>query len=302
VPDSDFWSRHVFVLLSSDAPYRAVHTDMIERLRKEGFPPVAARALNADPELIDDLYADLIAGQWQTWRYRLVDAVLALGPAVALICRYEKGAGPGPDGGGAHDVLARRKGYQHPEQAEPGTLRRDFGAVNSVVGLMHSSDGPAESEREAAVFGLTAADAAADPRAAAAGIDYLCRLITPHTPEHRDFDQVLAAVRTRVVAALWEDLPPAVRDRVRDRFPQTARLGDVGAGTELAALLAGHAPEPLLPVLACEFEPSAVGGMRMSVAEQALRATGVVLDAWERVVLESSLHFPPLRASRQAVR
>ncbi|MGW2491379.1 nucleoside-diphosphate kinase [Streptomyces sp. NPDC001606] len=302
MPDSDFWSRHVFVLLSSDAPYRSVHTDMVKRLRKEGFPPVAARALHADPELIDDLYADLIAGQWQTWRYRLVDAVLALGPAMALICRYEGDTGPGPDGGGAHDLLALRKGYQHPEQAEHGTLRRDFGAINSIVGLMHSSDGPVESEREAAIFGLTAADAAADPEAAAAEIDYLCQVITPHTPEHRDFDQVLAAVRTRVLAALWQDLPLDVRHRVRDRFPETARLGDVGAGAELAALLAGHAPEPLLPFLACEFEPSAAGDMRMSVAEQALRTTGVVLDAWERVVLESSLHFQPLRASRQAVR
>ncbi|MFF7361537.1 nucleoside-diphosphate kinase [Streptomyces sp. NPDC008125] len=300
MPDSDFWSRHVFVLFSSDAVYRGVHADMVKRLRKEGFPPVAARALHADPELIDDLYADLIAGQWQTWRYRLVDAVLTLGPAIALICRYEGNAGSRPDDS-AHDVLARRKGYQHPEQAEHGTLRRDFGAVNSIVGLMHSSDGPVESAREAAIFGLTAADAAADPEVAATEIDYLCQVITPHTPEHRDFDQVLAAVRTRVVAALWEGLPVQVRHRVRDRFPETARLGDVGAGGELAALLAGHAAEPLRSFLSCEFEPSAAGGTRMSVADQVLRGSGVVLDAWERVVLESSLHFQPLRASRQAV-
>ncbi|MBP2054494.1 nucleoside diphosphate kinase [Streptomyces griseochromogenes] len=301
MPDSDFWSRHVFVLLSSDAPYRGVHADMVKRLRKEGFPPVAARALHADPELIDDLYADLIAGQWQTWRYRLVDAVLALGPAMALICRYEGDTGQQPERG-AHDILALRKGYQHPEQAEHGTLRRDFGAVNSIVGLMHSSDGPAESEREAAIFGLTAADAAADPEAAAAEIDYLCQVVAPHTPEHRDFDQVLAAVRTRVLASLWEDLPADVRRRVRERFPEPAGLGEVSAGAELAALLAGHAPEPLPAFIACEFEPSAAGSMRMSVAEQALRTTGVVLDPWERVVLESSLHFQPLRASRQAVR
>ncbi|MFJ8624934.1 nucleoside-diphosphate kinase [Kitasatospora sp. NPDC093550] len=301
VADPDFWSRHVFVLFSSDAIHRGVHTDMVARLRKEGFPPVAARALHADPELIDDLYADLIAGQWQTWRYRLVDAVLTLGPAMALICRYEGATGAG-SGGGAHDLLALRKGYQHPEQAEHGTLRRDFGAVNSIVGLMHSSDGPMESEREAAIFGLTAADAAADPEAAAAEIDYLCQVVTPHTPERRDFDQVLATVRTRVVASLWEGLPGEVRDGLRERFPETARLGDVGAGAELAALLAGHAPEPLLAFLACEFEPSAADVMRMSVAEQALRGTGVVLDGWERVVLESSLHFQPLRASRQPVR
>ncbi|MFF8784450.1 nucleoside-diphosphate kinase [Streptomyces sp. NPDC015125] len=289
----DFWSRHVFVLFSSDALYRGVHGEMVARLRKEGFPPVAARPLHADPELIDDLYADLIAGQWQTWRYRLVDAVLALGPAMALICRYEGNAD------NAHEALARRKGYQHPERAEPGTLRRDFGAVNSIVGLMHSSDGPVESEREAAVFGLTAADAAADPEAAAAAIDYLCEITTPHAPERRDFDQVLASLRTRVVASLWEYLPGAVQQDVRARFPERSGLGRVGAGSDLASLLTGHAPDALLALLRCDFEPDAADAMRMSVADKALRTTGVVLDDWERVVLESSLHFPPLRASRQ---
>ncbi|MFF7991022.1 nucleoside-diphosphate kinase [Kitasatospora xanthocidica] len=299
MPTPGFWSRHVFVLLSSDAVYRGVHGEMVARLRKEGFAPVAARAIDADPELVDDLYADLIAGQWQTWRYRLVDAVLELGPAVALICRYE---GDEQDAD-VHALLARRKGYQHPEQAQHGTLRRDFGAINSIVGLMHSSDGPVESEREAAVFGLTEQDAIADPDRAAEEIDYLCRLITPHTPERRDFEQVLVSVRTRALAALWEQLPDTARHTVRSAFPGAGGLGVIGAGERLAALLEGYAPAALLATLRCEFDHgSADGGsdaMRIGAAEAALRVHGVTLDAWERVVLESSLHFPPLRASRQ---
>jgi nucleoside diphosphate kinase len=287
----DFWTRHVFVLLSPDATYRGVHLELIERLRKERLVPVAAKVVHSYPELIDELYADLIAGQWQTWRYRLVDASLTLGPAVALICRY--------DGeGDAHAEAAARKGYQHPEEARPGTIRRDLGAVNSIVGLMHSSDGPAESEREAKIFGLTAADAV-EPQEAAPRIDYLCRLIAPPAPEHRDFDRTLASVRTRVLAAFWDVLPEPTRDRARRRFSHPDALGAIGAGADLAELLDGTAPAPLLPVLRCEFEPEWRERIRIGQVEDALQSVGVVLDRWERLVLESSLHFRPRRASRQ---
>jgi nucleoside diphosphate kinase len=293
VTAADFWHRHVFVLLSSDAAYRGLHGELVGRLRKEGFPPVAARVINAHPELVDDLYADLIAGQWQTWRYRLVDAVLALGPAMALICRYDG------DGDAPHELLAERKGYQHPEQAEPGTLRRDFGAINSIVGLMHSSDGPAESQREAAVFGLLPCQVTEDPDRAAE-IDYLCQLTTPHAPERRDFDDVLAAVRIRIVASIWDSLDSGTRAGIRASFPHAPGMGVVAAGGRLAELLDGQVPAELLEIIRCEFEPPWRDSMRMGSVENVLRRGGVMLDQWERLVLESSLHFPPLRVSRGA--
>lgn len=291
---TDFWDRHVFVLLGSDAIYRGLHGALVARLRAEGFPAVAATMLTVHPELIDDLYADLIAGQWQTWRYRLVDAVLALGPAVALICRYDGRAGDRD----SHELMAERKGYQHPGRAGPGTLRRDFGAVNSIVGLMHSSDGPAESRREAAIFGLGPGDV----RAAGCGaqLDYLCRLTTPHAPEHRDFDQVLAAVRTRIVAAVWSQVGDDARAGVRATFPDVRGLGAAGAGQVLVSLLAAQLPPDLLAVLGCEFEPSERERTRMGTVLDVLRRWGVTLDPWERLVLESSLHFPPLRVSQVA--
>lgn len=287
----DFWSRHVFVLLSSDIVHRGRHGDLVQRLRDEGFPPVAARALQADPELIDDLYSDLIAGQWQTWRYRLVDAVLGLGPTIALICRCD----------GRHAELAKLKGYQHPTDAELGTLRRDFDAINSAMSVMHSSDGPEDSEREAAVFGLTP-EHAGDPEQVAAEIDQLCRLNTPGNPETRDFEQVLAAVRTRLVGALWEELPAAVRRQITAEFADTSQLGLPGAGDRLATVLGGRLPAGLEDVVRCDFTPKWRDELRMAWAEERLRRAGVVLDEWERVVLGSSLHFPPLRASVEAAR
>lgn len=288
-----FWTRHVFVLLSSDAPFRGVHTDVVDRLREDGFPPVAARVLDVDPEMIDDLYADLIAGQWQTWRYRLVDALLGLGPAVALVCRDTAGrADP-------HAALAERKGYQHPTRAARGTIRRDLGAVNSIVGLLHSSDGPAESEREAGVFGLVAADAG-DPDAVAAAIDHRLALAAPAVPERRDFDATLASVRARVLNRTWEELPAATRERLRAAFGEPADLGRPGCGDRLADLLGDAVPAGLAGVLRCEFTPAWRATMRLRHAVDQLARVGVRLDRWERLVLETSLHFPPLRAGGEA--
>src|SRR5262245_41879000 len=224
--DSAFWSRHAFVLISSDAVYRGVHGGIVRRLREAGFPPVAARALHVDPETIDDLYADLIAGQWQTWRYRMVDATLALGPAMVLICRH---IGDDPD---PHAALATLKGSQHPAKAAPGTLRHDFGSINAILGLLHSSDGPPESAREAAIFGLTPERAEPDLATAAAQVDYLGALHAPAAPETRDFDRTLADVRVKILASLWDRLPGPTRDRVLGEFADLAALGDPGAGEQ----------------------------------------------------------------------
>lgn len=293
--EKEFWSRHVFVLMSSDTVYRDKHRDLVGRLRKEGFQPVAARAVRATPETIDDLYSDLIAGQWRTWRYRLVDAALAVGPALAVICRY---SGDDPD---PYALLTRRKGYQHPMEAEPGTIRFDLGAVNSVLNLMHSSDDPAESEREAAVFGLTAADVVADLDEAAVTVDYLADLIAPTTAEHRDFDATLASVRTKLLATRWHRLAAADQRAVRTAFPTTAELAAPGAGDQLAELLADYVPHDLMAAVRCDFTPEWLGRVTMSDAAEQLRRIGVVLDAWERLVLETSLHFQPLRRNGSAV-
>jgi nucleoside diphosphate kinase len=287
--EPEFWETHQFVLVCSDAPYRGLTAKLARGLRREGFVPVAARPVRADPEMIDDLYSDLIAGQWQTWRYRLVDALLGLGPAVPMICRYS---------GDADDPfrrLSQIKGNQHPEAASPGTLRRDLGAINAIIGLMHTSDTPEEAEREAAVFGLSRRDVGGDPAEAAAEVDYLCRLVDSPTPETRQFDDVLADLRVKVIAALWGGLPPALRARIRSEFPDCGQLGWAGAGEKLAKLLAEVAEADLQQVLRCEFTPDWRAATRMGGVVDCLRRINVSLDPFEHLVLETSLHFPPRR-------
>lgn len=286
----DFWSRHVFVLIASDTVHRGLHGDLIARLRKEDFTPVAARAVRASPETIDDLYADLIAGQWRTWRYRLVDSLMTIGPAMGVICHY---SGKSED---PYALLSRRKGYQHPRNAELGTIRRDLGAINAVMNLMHSSDGPEESEREAAVFGLSIQDTDADTERAQAAVDYLVSLIAPPVPERREFDATLASVRTKALAAQWNELPETVRTSIRETFPLPGDLVAPGAGEHLAELLSQGVDDRLLATVRSDFTPEWRESITMSEAEENFRRLGVVLDPWERLVLESSLQFAPLRS------
>lgn len=284
VPSGCFWSQHVFVLFSPDTLRRGLQVSLLDRLTGEGFPPVAGRLLRVDPEMIDDLYADVIAGSWQTWRYRLVDHLFGTGPALALICRSQAGHDR------PHALLRERKGDQHPHRAMPGTIRHDFAAVNSVLGLLHTSDSPAESAREASVFGLSETEVRG-PRE----VRYLCALSAGTPVERRGFDEVLAGVRARVLLAVWDALPAKVRDQVSGSFPERSAFVKPDAGAALERMLEGHLPEEVTAVLRCDFTPEWHGQMRMHRAVRALRSIGVELDTWEGLVLDTSLYFPPAR-------
>lgn len=294
-----FWNQHVFVLLTPDAILRGIQRQFIHRLRAEDFTPVAATLVQSNSDMIDDLYADVIAGSWETWRYRMIDDAFSLAPCLGMICRY--------DGieGDPHTVMRHLKGHQHPAKTSPGELRRDFGAVNSIIGVLHASNNPEESERDARIFGLSAADAGP----AGDRIDLLCALTTPVSPEHRDFDAVLGQLRAAIVVANLARLgDPATVDRLRALLARTAATGshsltDVdpaplaapGAGIELARLCAGRIPGDLLQVLACEFTENTRGNWRGAEPFSTIRRHGLELDPWQRLVLESSLYFEPER-------
>lgn len=291
---SSFWSSHVFVLASPDALLRGLGLPLVRRLRREGFRPVAGRLTRTTPDMIDELYAEVIAGSWQTWRYRLVDLSFSVGPTLAMICRY---TGRADD---LHELMRLRKGSSHPHLAAKGTIRRDFGAINNVLGIMHASDGSAESERDSSIFGLTESDVGADPLAEEQ-IDYLAELSCPAQPETRGFLGVVAGVRTRILLSALPDLPRDLLAKVRSELPRSPDLAADDAGSRLSALLAGALPEPVLDALTCEFTPEWREAHPRARLWEALHRQGVALDSWERLVLDTSLYFPSVRAHTTAV-
>lgn len=285
-----FWSTHVFVLVSPDTIRRGLAGALADRLRHEGFTPVAGRLVRTTPEMIDELYAEVIAGQWRTWQYRLVDLAFAAGPTLAMICRYTG------DAADPHALMRVRKGHSSPQQCPPGTIRHDFGAMNTILGVMHASDNPAESATDAAVFGLSESDAGVD----GGPVDQLCALTVGRQPESRDYEAVLADVRAKCLLAAWPDLPDPLRYKLRAEFPVPAALGAADAGGRLAALLDGELPDAFVEVVGCEFTPQWRVEHRGVQVFATLHRHGVELDTWERLVLETSLHFPSVRRGRAA--
>jgi hypothetical protein len=197
-------------------------------------------------------------------------------------------------------VMRQLQGHQHPAKTSDGELRHDFGAVNSILGVMHASDNPTESEKDALIFGLTPSDVGP----VGERIDLLCALTTPVSPEHRDFDAVLGQLRAAILVAFLPRVgDPATVQRLRNIVGRAGSLADAdpatlaapGAGTALAQLCAGRIPDDLLQVLACEFTETTRGHWRWAELFGTIRRHGLELDRWQRVVLESSLYFEPER-------
>ncbi|MFE2926829.1 nucleoside-diphosphate kinase [Streptomyces goshikiensis] len=291
--EPEFWQQHVFVLVTPDALRRGVVGDLVNRLVAEGFSPAAARLTTTDADMIDEMYADLIAGSWETWRYRMIDDAFALGQCLALICRYTG------DEANAHALMKSLKGHQHPSRTSPGHLRNDFGAVNSILGVMHASDSPEESEKDAAIFGLTAA-VVSDQQADVSGrVALLCALTTPASRELRDFDAVVGELRARLLSAHWDILVDGVLDEVSLLLKDgdSARLAVPATAARVTGLCQGRLPGDVLDVLACDFTPASRNKQRPAELFATIRRCGIELDPWQRVVLESSLYFEPARRS-----
>jgi len=275
------WDRTVFMLLAPDAVARHLTTTIVDRVERLGFRPVAWRVLWHRPVDLDAFHERNIAHSWQTYLYRLVDQLFAYGPTVALLVRDER------DDGTSHARLREAKGASDPADAGPGTIRGDLRSINIMLALVHSADDPEASARESGVFGrdLFHTGDPAELRTTLALLD----LGTPE--EQRGYGEVLAGVRSRLVAAVWDDLTPPSRARAAELVAGgVPALAAPKAGAQLADLLgAGH---PLDAVLRADFTPDNPGPDLARVAPL-LRVHGTDLDRWEELVLATSRRFPP---------
>lgn len=290
------WTRNVFVLLAPDTFVRGKQFDVLARLRALSLEPVAFRLVQMGPDLLDALYAINIADRWDTYRYRLLDRSFRIGPVMAMVFRDSaKGEGDGDGAGEAGEPyrrLAAEKGFHEPVRAAEGTIRRDLGAINSILGLLHSSDSPDEAAQESALFGVNGPGLrGVEPASALEGF---LRLVAAERPaETRDFDGVLGGVRARAGRAAWADLSERGRELLVRRAGEDT-LWAVGAGAEIAAELRCGPENPMRAALVGEFTPE---HPRVDMAEalNGLAAYGVALDEWEHLVLESSMYFQPRR-------
>ena len=288
------WDRTVFTLVAPDALVRHVGGDVVRRMQAEGFTPVGWKALWRRPAALDSFNERNINQVWKSYLYRLVDRLFAFGPAVAVLMRDDAPVA----GMNSHDRMRALKGASQPELVKAGTIRGDLESTNIMLALMHSSDTPAESEQESAVFTGPDGFATGDHTTL---WTLLCGTELGFPREQRGFEGVLAGVRARVISALWDELPGPAQDLAATLLSGgVADLAAAGAGAKLADLL-DHPHHPLDPFLREDFAAHAPPNIDQSPvldidrARLLLGAYGVRLDGWEDIVLATSLRFPPRR-------
>jgi nucleoside diphosphate kinase len=280
------WDRNVFVLLGPDAFARRASVPILEMMIRNGFVPVRHKAQWRRPERLDEFHGSKITSAGDVYLYRLVDMLFDYGPAMALIMQDTSAGGQD-----SYARLRALKGASDPYDTVPGSIRRDFGAVNVVLSLVHSADTPADSIRESAVF--MDGDCASSEAAAIS----LGRLLSAAVrAETRDFNDVLEGVRTRVIALLWPELAPDQRLLAGKLLTGAQGAASApGIGRELAQLLPAGPGHPLAALLGCDFDPGA-DLIDVSAADDMLRGYGARLDAWEKLTLATSQYFRPMRA------
>jgi nucleoside-diphosphate kinase len=125
------------VLLKPDAVQRGLVGRLVARFEEKGLKIVALKMARVSRALAERHYA---AHQGKDFYEPLLRFVTS-GPMVLAVL----------EGKGAVAVVRKMMGATFGANAEPGTLRGDFGLSNRF-NLVHGSDSPEAAEREMALF------------------------------------------------------------------------------------------------------------------------------------------------------
>jgi len=124
-------------LIKPDAVRRGLAGAIISRFESKGLSIVAMELRKMTGEAADPLYAEHLERPF----YPPLRLFITSGPSVAMIV----------EGDEAVDVVRALNGATDGRQAEPGTIRGDFGLSNRE-NLVHGSDSLESAKREIAIF------------------------------------------------------------------------------------------------------------------------------------------------------
>ena len=125
------------ILLKPDAVQRAIAGEIVSRFEKKGLKLVAMKLVNVTKELAHTHYAEHTE---KPFFKGLVEFITA-GPTLSMVV----------EGDNAIAVVRKLVGATNPQNADPGTIRHDYGMVTGR-NLIHASDSPASAVREIALF------------------------------------------------------------------------------------------------------------------------------------------------------
>jgi nucleoside diphosphate kinase len=281
---TDAWRDRVFCMIGPDSLRRGLTSELLGRFRAVGVRPSGWLLRRIGKHQVDVMSALQGVAPNAVYRFRALDALFDLGPALMVVLRDREAR----DTGTLYRLLADLKGDADPRHSVAGTLRHDFGGLNVVLSLLHVSDDPEQSAREALVLtGIADPSGFHDP----SGLDHLVAAWEAATPpETRGLVEVLGATRTSVLAKLWHLLTPADQMRMAELAAKgcladpvlpddiLGRLGAAGADPVLTGFLGapftGDGPHPDLPAL-----------------RHLLSGDAMTLDPWAYAVLATSTYF-----------
>ncbi len=129
--------ERTLVLLKPDAVQRRLVGRIISRIEDKGLKIVGLKMIRVSRELAEKHYAE---HREKAFYAELVHFVTSA-PVVAMVVEGPK----------AVEVVRKMMGKTNPLEAEPGTIRGDFG-LSVTMNLVHGSDSLASAAREIALF------------------------------------------------------------------------------------------------------------------------------------------------------
>jgi nucleoside-diphosphate kinase len=130
-------AERTLIIIKPDGVQRHLAGEIIGRFEKKGLKLVAARLLRTDTELAKQLYA---VHKGQPFYERLVKH-LCSAPVLAMVWEAQ----------GVVEIVRRMLGATFGCEAQPGTIRGDFGCSRGF-NLVHGSDSAKSAEYEIPLF------------------------------------------------------------------------------------------------------------------------------------------------------
>ncbi len=129
--------ERTFCLIKPDGVQRRLVGRIVSRIEDKGLRIVGMKLVRVTPSQAADLYSQ---HKGERFYGRLVRFV-ASSPAVAMAIEGHRAAA----------VVRKLAGATRGFEAEPGTIRGDFGG-SETLNLVHGADGPESARREIAIF------------------------------------------------------------------------------------------------------------------------------------------------------
>ena len=120
-------NQKTLLVIKPDAVQRGLIGEIISRIERKGLQIIALKMLQLTDNQVDQLYDIHLEKKF----YPLLKSFILSGPLIAIAIRGEE----------CVKIVRKLAGATNSPEAEPGTIRGDFG-VNLTKNIVHSSDKP----------------------------------------------------------------------------------------------------------------------------------------------------------------